>query len=154
MTITFAIEDPDLPEAKDCINRYFDTLAERFDMPFDREQTNEVDTSIMRLPQGALVLARDSGGVAVGCGALKFVDPDAPDIKHVWISPDVRGQGVGHGLMTKLESIALDHGYEYVRLDTNRTLTEAIAMYRKRGYIEVPAFNDEFYAHHWFRKKL
>lgn len=154
MTITFAVEDPELPEAKWCLDRYFDTLAERFDTPFDREQTNEVDTSIMRLPRGALVLARDADDVAVGCGALKFVDDEAPDIKHVWIAPTVRGKGVGHGLMAKLESVAKEQGYAYIRLDTNRTLTEAIAMYRKRGYVEVPAFNDEVYAHHWFRKKL
>jgi len=83
MTITFAIEDPELPEAKECINSYFDTLAERFDMPFNREQTNEVDTSVMQLPKGVLVLARDTDGKAVGCGAMKFVDAEAPDIKHV-----------------------------------------------------------------------
>jgi hypothetical protein len=40
------------------------------------------------------------------------------------------------------------------RLDTNRALTEAIAMYRRRGYVEVPRFNDERYAHHWFEKPL
>ena len=39
-------------------------------------------------------------------------------------------------------------------LDTNRTLTEAIVLYRKIGYQEVEAFNDEPYAHHWFRKDL
>jgi hypothetical protein len=41
-----------------------------------------------------------------------------------------------------------------VRLETNRVLREAIAMYRGVGYREVPAFNDERYAHHWFTKDL
>jgi len=42
------------------------------------------------------------------------------------------------------------------RLDwkTNRALTEAISLYRAAGYREVPAFNDEAYAHHWFEKSL
>ena len=40
------------------------------------------------------------------------------------------------------------------RLDTNRLLVEAIAMYRSAGYVEVPSFNDEYFAHHWFRKEL
>jgi hypothetical protein len=35
-----------------------------------------------------------------------------------------------------------------------RALTEAIALYRAAGYREVPAFNDEPYAHHWFEKVL
>ena len=45
-------------------------------------------------------------------------------------------------------------GSRVVRLETNRTLTEAIAMYRSAGYVEVEAFNDEPYAHHWFEKHL
>jgi hypothetical protein len=49
---------------------------------------------------------------------------------------------------------AADHGSRAVRLDTNETLTEAIAMYRSAGYDEVDAFNDEPYAHHWFEKTL
>ena len=45
-------------------------------------------------------------------------------------------------------------GRRKVRLDTNRNLTEAIAMYRSSGYREVAPFNDEPYAHHWFEKVL
>jgi hypothetical protein len=37
---------------------------------------------------------------------------------------------------------------------TNRALTEAIALYRSAGYREVPPFNTEPYAHHWFEKTL
>ena len=40
------------------------------------------------------------------------------------------------------------------RLETNRSLTEAIALYRAAGYVEVEPFNDEPYAHHWFEKRL
>jgi hypothetical protein len=41
-----------------------------------------------------------------------------------------------------------------VRLETNKTLSEAIRLYRSAGYDEVAAFNDEPYAHHWFEKRL
>ena len=41
-----------------------------------------------------------------------------------------------------------------VQLETHRALSEAISMYRRAGYREVPAFNDERYAHHWFEKDL
>jgi hypothetical protein len=46
------------------------------------------------------------------------------------------------------------NGSSAVRLDTNRALTEAIAMYRSSGYREVSPFNDEPYANHWFEKQL
>lgn len=41
-----------------------------------------------------------------------------------------------------------------VRLETNESLVEAIALYRSAGYAEVEPFNDEPYAHHWFEKRL
>jgi len=41
-----------------------------------------------------------------------------------------------------------------IRLETNRTLREAISLYRQSGYVEVDAFNAEPYAHHWFEKRL
>ena len=41
-----------------------------------------------------------------------------------------------------------------MRLDTNRVLGEAIAMYRAQGYREIARFNDNPYAHHWFEKSL
>jgi hypothetical protein len=41
-----------------------------------------------------------------------------------------------------------------VQLETNKTLREAISLYRSAGYTEVDAFNDEPYAHHWFEKRL
>ena len=45
-------------------------------------------------------------------------------------------------------------GRSAVRLETNGTLIESIAMYRSSGYVEVAPFNDEPFAHHWFEKAL
>jgi hypothetical protein len=41
-----------------------------------------------------------------------------------------------------------------LRLETNRGLHEAQALYRRSGYREVPAFNDEPHADHWFEKRI
>ena len=49
---------------------------------------------------------------------------------------------------------AVANGRDAIRLETNRALTEAIALYRSSGYREVEAFNDEPYAHLWFEKTL
>jgi L-amino acid N-acyltransferase YncA len=72
----------------------------------------------------------------------------------MWVSPAVRGLGLGRRLLAELEAEAVRHGVGVLRLETNRTLAEAIALYRAAGYREVAAFNDEPYAHHWFEKEL
>jgi len=45
-------------------------------------------------------------------------------------------------------------GLTRLRLETNRALTEAQALYKGEGYQEVTPFNAEPYAHHWFEKRL
>jgi len=65
-----------------------------------------------------------------------------------------RRLGIGRRLLGELESRAAARGVRVVRLETNKTLTEAISLYCSAGYREVDAFNDEPYAHHWFEKHL
>jgi ribosomal protein S18 acetylase RimI-like enzyme len=72
----------------------------------------------------------------------------------VWVADSVRGLGIGRRLLVELERHASQRGARTVRLETNRNLTEAIALYRSAGYVEVPPFNDEPFAHHWFEKRL
>ena len=61
--------------------------------------------------------------------------------------------GPGRRLLAELEARAAGHGVRVLRLETNRSLVEAIRC-TGRGYREVAAFNDEPYAHHWFEKHL
>ncbi len=72
----------------------------------------------------------------------------------MWVSPSVRGLGLGRRILRELEDRAREVGATVVRLETNRSLTEAISLYRAAGHQEVDAFNDEPYAHHWFEKHL
>ena len=72
----------------------------------------------------------------------------------MWVAPSARGLGLGRLLLWQLEHHARQAGAAVIHLETNRALTEAIALYRRSGYREVPAFNDEPYAHHWFEKRL
>jgi len=72
----------------------------------------------------------------------------------MWTASSARGRGVARKILHKLEAIARELGLTTLQLETNRTLTEAQALYRKEGYLEVAAFNDEPYAHHWFEKRL
>jgi ribosomal protein S18 acetylase RimI-like enzyme len=72
----------------------------------------------------------------------------------MWVAQSARGLGIGQRILAELEAEAARYGSRVVRLETNRSLTEAIALYRSYGYVEVDAFNHEPYAHHWFEKRL
>jgi GNAT superfamily N-acetyltransferase len=107
----------------------------------------------MAPPTGLFLVARLRAD-PVGCGGLVLHGAEPAEIKRMWVAPAVRGVGLGRRILSELERLARDSGARATRLDTNRNLTEAIAMYRSSGYEEIPDFNGEPYAHHWFEKQL
>ena len=72
----------------------------------------------------------------------------------MWTAPSARGKGVARAALRKLEASAREMRLALLRLETNRALEEAQALYRKEGYVEVAPFSDERYAHHWYEKHL
>ncbi len=146
-------EAPTSPEARWCLAQYFAELATRFETGFDPGKSNPASDADMMPPRGVLMVAR-LDGTAVGCGALRRVDKTTGEIKRMWTAPTARGCGVARKVLHKLEMTARQWRLKTLRLETNRSLTEAQALYRKEAYREVAAFNAEPYAHHWFEKRL
>jgi DNA-binding MarR family transcriptional regulator/GNAT superfamily N-acetyltransferase len=151
--VRVGVVDPRRPEAQYCVQSYFTELGRRFDAGFDHTRSISADNAELTLPAGLLLMAT-LHTEPVGCGGLKLHGDEPAEIKRMWVSPEARGLGLGRRLLTELEREAIAHGAPAVRLETNRNLTEAIALYRGAGYREAPAFNTEPYAHHWFEKSL
>jgi GNAT superfamily N-acetyltransferase len=146
------VVDPDHPSARHCLHEYFAELHRRFENGFD-PGLMPVHPDELR-PPGGLFLVAGLRDVPVGCGALRF-RPGAPtEVKRMWVAASARGLGIARRLLTDLEQRAAARGDRVLRLETSRSLTEAISLYRSAGYREVEAFNDEPYAHHWFEKHL
>jgi len=151
--VEVAVADPRSRDARWCFKQYFAELDERFDAGFDPAASIPAEAEELRPPAGLLLIARLRGR-AIGCGALKLHAHAPAELKRMWVARDARGLGVGRRLLVALEGHARARGATAIRLETNRNLTEAIALYRRSGFIEVAPFNDEPYAHHWFEKRL
>ena len=147
------VEDPASTAARFCIESYFAELDTRFEAGFDPGRSISADVDELTEPAGLLLVAR-LRGEPIGCGALKLHGRGPAEIKRMWVAPSARGLGVGRRILSELEEQARRRGVRLVRLETNRTLKEAGGLYRATGYVEVEAFNDEPYAHHWFEKRL
>jgi len=145
--------DPAHPDAKMCFERYFAELERRSNSRLDPVTLVAARPHELRSP-AALLLLGYLHSEPVGCGAVKH-HPDAPsEIKRMWVAETARGLGIGRRLLVELEASAARSGATKTRLETNGTLSEAIGLYRSAGYVEVPAFNDEPFADHWFEKRL
>jgi DNA-binding MarR family transcriptional regulator/GNAT superfamily N-acetyltransferase len=151
--VHIAPADPRGADARWCVQQYVAELHERFDAGWDPARSISAYPHELTPPAGLFLVAhlREE---PVGCGALKFHGEAPSELKRMWVAPSVRGLGVGRRLLNELEHHARHAGVAVLRLETNRTLTEAIELYRRAGYQEVAAFNTEPYAHHWFEKHL
>ena len=152
-SVTIALEPSDSEDALLCVNAYFGELDQRFEDGFDPGNGGYAGAAEDRQSQSWFLLAR-LDGQPMGCGALKGLDARTGEIKRMWISPNARGLGVARRLLAELEHLAREAGMTHVRLDTNGTLKEAQALYRKAGYREIARYNDNPYAELWFEKDL
>jgi DNA-binding MarR family transcriptional regulator/GNAT superfamily N-acetyltransferase len=145
--------DPEHPDAQHCLAEYVAELNRRSERGFDPRVGATALPHEVRPPAGQFLVAY-LRGEAIGCGAVKH-HADAPtEIKRMWIAPRARGLGLGRRLLDKLEGCALASGARVAQIETSAVLTEATALYRSAGWVEVPPFNDEPFADHWFEKQL
>jgi DNA-binding MarR family transcriptional regulator/GNAT superfamily N-acetyltransferase len=143
--VTIELEDPRAPDARWCLSRYAAELDERFEEGFD--------AGVWPADATRFVIARVDGQPA-GCGVLKTLSEEVGELARMWVDRPHRGLGIASRILAALEEQARELGFTTVRLDTNRALEEAKAMYRGAGYTEIPRYNDNPYANHWFEKRL
>lgn len=150
-TVTLEETDPMAPPARAAVRRYFDEIGDRFG--FDDTGLDAKDAAMLRPPDGVFIVAV-SDGAPVACGGLQTIGPGTGEIKRMWVDGAWRGAGLGSRVLRDLENRAAGLGHHTLRLDTNHTLTEAIAMYERAGYQRVERYNDNPFATHFFSKPL
>jgi DNA-binding MarR family transcriptional regulator/ribosomal protein S18 acetylase RimI-like enzyme len=144
---------PASPDARWCVARYFEELDRRFESGFDPAAAVPLDEAAMIPPRGAFLVGSVDGEPAA-CGGVKTLAPGVGYLKRMWVAESMRGLGVGRRMLGALEREARSLGLTTLRLETNRSLPEAIQLYRSAGFREIPAFNADPYGDHWFEKSL
>lgn len=155
-------EPVDSPDARALLREYYTEVADRyFTLHEDRLSTpQEIDEGVAEYPvadlappHGALLVAR-RGGEAAGCAGVRLLDARTAELKQMFVRPAARGLGGGGGLLMAAEAAAARLGAERIRLDTRLDLTEAIALYRRHGFVEIAPYHDDIYAEIFFEKRL
>jgi putative acetyltransferase len=91
--------------------------------------------------RGAFLVAY-LGSAPVGCGAVRAIGEAVGEIKRMYVSPAVRGRGVGRSVLDALEAEARRLGMRRLVLETGVRQREALALYRRVGYLPIPAFGE------------
>jgi putative acetyltransferase len=91
-------------------------------------------------PFGRLLLAIADDGDAVGCAALRPLQPGIGEMKRMFVRPGHRGIGIGKKLALAILDEAAKIGFERIRLDTAPTMTEAMGLYESLGFRRIEPY--------------
>lgn len=106
---------------------------------YPAESNHLVDIDALAAPHVHFFVARENGR-ALGCGAFVIADGKHAEMKRVFVDPAARGKGVARVIMEALEREAARLGIDLMQLETGIKQPEAIALYRRCGYIERGPF--------------
>ena len=92
-------------------------------------------------PQLIFLVARAGDDVA-GCGALRPLGDGTAEVKRMFVRAKYRGQGIARSVLDALEREARNAGYDTLLLETGTRQPEALAVYRRAGYVEREPFGE------------
>ena len=98
-------------------------------------------------PRIRWVLLTDDEGAPLACGGVQPLDKSVPgspptmgEVKRVYVVPANRGEGLGHIVMSELESWAPELGFTLLKLETGHLQPGAIALYENRGWMPIDRY--------------
>ena len=127
-------EDPATPDASALLEALSETLAS---ITGDSGRSS-FDPHDVRGARSVFLVARDSAGRAVGCGAFRPLSAHVAEVKRMYAMPGT--QGVGSAVLRTLESEALRFEYTELWLETRLVNTHAVRFYEHRGYKRIANF--------------
>jgi GNAT superfamily N-acetyltransferase len=92
-------------------------------------------------PAGELMLAYAPDRNVLGCVAMRPLEGTAVcEMKRLYVRPAARGRGIGVALVEAVIGCAEELGYTQMKLDTLAGMQEALTLYKRFGFSEIPAY--------------
>jgi GNAT superfamily N-acetyltransferase len=128
-------ERPDTPAASALVEELEAHLATRYAI----ESRHGLSVERLVREKVAFFVARQDG-VPAGCGGVQLFGHEYAEVKRMYVRPQFRGRGVGRLILERLTTHAREHSMPVLRLETGIHQVEAIALYERHGFRQIPPF--------------
>jgi GNAT superfamily N-acetyltransferase len=86
-----------------------------------------------------ILVKSDSENIA--SGGVNHINETTAEIKRMFVKKEFRGKGLSKLVLNALEEYIKGKGYSRIILETGGQQPEAISLYRKFGYSEIPCYD-------------
>ena len=112
--------------------------------PHDKDVLGHPEKYIIE-PGGTIFFVKDEHHI-IGCVALMKIEDNIFELTKMAVKPKYRGRKIGQQLMNYTLNFARENGLEKLIIYSNRKLENAIHLYKKYGFIEIPIEKDNPYS--------
>lgn len=91
-------------------------------------------------PPGGQFLVALTGRQVVGCAGIRRHTDHVAELKRMYVEPEARGLGIARSMITHLESVARQQGYNEMWLETGTEQPEAMSLYESCGYRPIDPY--------------
>jgi putative acetyltransferase len=119
----------------------FSVLAE-YGLSPDPQSTDadleDIDDSYIRAG-GLFELIEDTQGQLLGTVGLYPLDAQIGELRKMYLAPHARGRGLGSAILKRTIIQARNLGFKCITLETASVLKEAVLLYTRAGFQEMPS---------------
>ncbi|RMB59510.1 N-acetyltransferase [Dokdonia sinensis] len=120
--------------------------------PYDNEVLSNPFQYI--LEKGGYIFMVDYEGKTVGTMSLIFIENGVYEFTKMAVDPSVQGKGLGKKMMESVIAFAKAEKMNTLILYSNRILENAIHIYKKYGFVEIPLETENQYERANIKMKL
>ena len=128
---------PDHADAWVSLNEYWILDGGYVIEPKDRLVLDDPEAAI--LSRGGAIFIAEQDGEAIGCCSLMAMADGGYEVAKMAVDALAQGLGLGRRLLEACEARARAAGASRLYLETNSAQTHAIALYRRFGFVDLPA---------------
>jgi GNAT superfamily N-acetyltransferase len=137
MSTIITAERPDTPDATALIAELEAHLAPLY--PAESRHGYSIE-KLLREGVAFFVIRQD--GAAAGCGGVKLFGTEYGEVKRMCVRPQFRGLGLARLMLEHLAEHARVKGVGILRLETGIHQVEAIGLYERMGFHNIPPFGE------------
>ena len=122
---------------KEALLSFIKEILEEYQIDYDPDQLFSDLSNIEENYRGGWLCIAKQENLIVGSAALFPLSKSSCELRKMYLSPKVRGKGIGYHMFKMMEEKAQELKFKTIRLETSPKFVNAINLYERNGFTRL-----------------